>query len=490
MALMSYCPACKTVHNFADGLYGDRVICKCCRKAFHAGQPEKGASDEPVPLPPELVPPPSAEPARRVEVPAPKRKHSNGVPWMGFGFAAVALPLIGFGFYVGYDFVRGRNFKAGQPQAVLAPTNDVKPAPDPIVNPPKIDPPTAPKVDPPAKIPEPVIPPIAKQSDKKVEAADPAKSAYRIDAKPIRRIKATLTVDIVVPKADVAEWFLYAPKTPTMPNQRDVKTSFFPAATTIEELSFFKRPLWFARIADGRRKIRAEWTIEATLMSRHLVPLQADEKAPAIKDLAPNARSNFTRTSQWADFDSKAFRSWLNAADLKRKANESDLDFARRVFAHIKRQCEFESPTKNHAASSTAMVGKSDAGGLSSLFVAALRADGIPARLLAGRLAESDKPGDPKGHIKAEFHARGIGWIPVDLGTAVKRKKSKEFAHFGHDGGNLIVFAIDQDFVIDSFVVGEQKLPVLQGVVFWYRGGGGALVRGEEKWTVAVEPIP
>ena len=29
MALMSYCPACKTVHNFADGLYGDRVDCKC-----------------------------------------------------------------------------------------------------------------------------------------------------------------------------------------------------------------------------------------------------------------------------------------------------------------------------------------------------------------------------------------------------------------------------------------------------------------------------
>src|ERR1022692_2963800 len=47
MALISFCPACKTQHTFPDLLYGKNVRCKNCQKCFYAGQPEKGANEEP-----------------------------------------------------------------------------------------------------------------------------------------------------------------------------------------------------------------------------------------------------------------------------------------------------------------------------------------------------------------------------------------------------------------------------------------------------------
>jgi len=53
------------------------------------------------------------------------------------------------------------------------------------------------------------------------------------------------------------------------------------------------------------------------------------------------------------------------------------------------------------------LVGWSDCGGLATLYVSILRANGIPARCLTGRSIDPNTP-----HVKMDFYAEGVGWVP------------------------------------------------------------------------------
>ena len=327
---------------------------------------------------------------------------------------------------------------------------------------------------------------------------DPATARYVLDVQPSRRVKAVLTTDIAHPDATVEAWYLYAPHAPTLPAQQSVETTFTPKGKVVEELSPLKRPVFFTKVADGRKEVHAVLTIQATLMARRLRPLASGQDAPDVKDLSPEEVKNCTRSSETMDLDAKAFREWMERGDLKRKDGESDMVFAHRAFAYLKHHFTYEFPTKNDSASSVCKAGKSDCGGLSCLFTATMRANGVPARILTGRWAESQKPddklgGEPYGqwHVKAEFFARGVGWVPVDASGAVNDVNGPDFACFGNDPGDFIVMAVDQDSTLDSFVSGKQNAFVMQGIYYWWRGGGADKnSRYEEKWTVEKEDLP
>jgi WD40 repeat protein len=119
MPIPSFCPACQTQHIFPDLLYGKVVQCKNCKKSFHAGQPEKGAQDEPPENqesvsadPAKTDPPPSTEalkPRKRRsgdDEDRPRRKNeTSGIP-MGLVIGGIALGsalicVIGIGIAVG-----------------------------------------------------------------------------------------------------------------------------------------------------------------------------------------------------------------------------------------------------------------------------------------------------------------------------------------------------------------------------------------------------
>jgi hypothetical protein len=129
---------------------------------------------------------------------------------------------------------------------------------------------------------------------------------------------------------------------------------------------------------------------------------------------------------------------------------------------------------------------------LSALFTGVMRANGIPARLLGGRWASSQKPGNKTGeygnwHVKAEFFAHGVGWVPVD-GSSALSDPDGENTFFGHDRGDHVAFVLDEDMVVNSFVSGPQKVPLLQGIIYWWRGrGNGNNSRYDDQWTVQEE---
>ena len=320
------------------------------------------------------------------------------------------------------------------------------------------------------------------------------KATYVLEVKPARHIHATLSTEIALPNGQVDEWYLYAPEFPDLPSQREMKTTFEPAGEIVRDSSPLNRPLFLARLTDHRKEVRTLLTIEGTLYSRQLRVLAGGEAAPVVKELLPEQVRHFTRASPTSDIETPTFRNWMQRNGLTRAANESDLAFAHRTFAFIVHHNTYQWPTDSHTATQVCTTGKSDCGGLSALFTGVMRANGVPARLLGGRWASSQKPGNKTGdygnwHVKAEFFARGVGWVPVD-GASALADPDGDNTFFGHDRGDHVAFVLDEDMVVNSFIKGPQKIPLVQGIIYWWRGkGNGDGTRFDDLWTVQQEKL-
>jgi hypothetical protein len=320
---------------------------------------------------------------------------------------------------------------------------------------------------------------------------DPATLRYRLEIKPAQRVRAVLSIDYAKPDAKVDAWYLYAAEAPDLPSQRDVHTTLSPPGKVVEEASPYHRRVILSKV-EGRPEVRAALTIEATLMSRHLRPLPAGRTGPEVKDLSPEQVQEYTRATPWADYDAPRFREWLEKGSLHRQKGETDMAFAHRAFKYLKHHFTYQWPTPSDSAAKVCATGKSDCGGLSSVFVATMRANGVPARLLGGRWAQSQQKKDyGQWHVKSEFFAKGVGWVPVDSSGAVTDTAGSEFAYFGNDEGDHIAFARDQDYIVNSFVSGQQHVAIFQGVTYWWRGSGNDKnSREDEHWTVTKEKLP
>jgi transglutaminase-like putative cysteine protease len=100
-----------------------------------------------------------------------------------------------------------------------------------------------------------------------------------------------------------------------------------------------------------------------------------------------------------------------------------------------------------------------------SPFIGMLRADGIPARFDIGfPLPEAKDKGDIAGyHCWAEFYARKIGWIPVDISEAWKAKEKQDY-FFGSVDASRVQFSTGRDVTLSP----KQDGPALNYFVYPY----------------------
>jgi len=98
-----------------------------------------------------------------------------------------------------------------------------------------------------------------------------------------------------------------------------------------------------------------------------------------------------------------------------------------------------------------------------SLFIAVMRADGIPARFDIGfPLPENKEKGDIPGyHCWAEFYAHKTGWIPVDISEAWKAKEKQDY-FFGSVDANRVQFSTGRDVTLSP----KQARPELNYFVY------------------------
>ncbi len=318
---------------------------------------------------------------------------------------------------------------------------------------------------------------------------------------PAKRVEAVMAFDLRYPQLTIREWIVYAPVAPELSGQTQVNTRMEPEAKATRELSPLRRSVIGGRIAvrnpKQQKELSVRVTYQVTLHARKLVPLPAGEKRPDVAAPKPEERKAALAATARCNFQSPEFQKWLADSQLRRKKDETDLAFARRVFLHIKSQFTYKFPTVDEGtATSVAAAGCSDCGGLSLLFAGVMRANGVPARVLVGRWAMSSKPGEQVGgmeyhqwHAKAEFFAEGVGWVPVDQSLALDDKSPDGLFFFGNDPGDFLVQHLDHDLVLDTIHFGKETVEVMQGVINWMMGQGAtepAIVK--ESWTVRALP--
>jgi transglutaminase-like putative cysteine protease len=309
-------------------------------------------------------------------------------------------------------------------------------------------------------------------------------------------VTGTFSFSVDAPQMQVTQWTVYLAQAPEMHRQTKVSTTVSPAGTRYEDLGMRHRPL--VRITlpveSGSRRHQLDVTVvyRATLHARELVDRDVDKSYLAPTILADHEREFSLAATELMNFTESRFQLWLDEHKLRRRPGEDTVDFAERVFRHLCQTMKYEYKLEmDRHASYVGRVGYSDCGGMSILFVATMRANGIPARVLAGRWNKSSKPNQHVGdvayyeqHVKAEFYTADVGWVPVDVSSGVLHDREHDgLRFFGRDRGDFLVLHVDPEIQVDTPHFGRKTFPWLQGFHYYVRGEGNLTdVKVLESW--------
>lgn len=320
--------------------------------------------------------------------------------------------------------------------------------------------------------------------------------AHILLSEPARNVEATYTFEARYPKLTANEWEIVVARPPDLSGQSVTRFTVTPRGEELLEESDLKQPIVRTLLAsetdDQRQMLRVVVSTQATMRSRRLIRFPAGSKLPAVPVLNDHDRGAALASTSRIDHAGDSFQKWLDANALRRRKRDSDVDFARRAFLTMTKLLEYQRPFDHDGkASSTVETGRGDCGCLSTVFVGVMRASGVPARELVGRLLKSEKSFETSEygvHARAEFFAERIGWIPVDPSFALG--DASPLNHFGNDPGDLLTLHLDGDLVHQTKSFGKATLVRLQGVALWASGHGNfedAEVR--EDWVIRDLPL-
>ncbi|MBL8796289.1 MAG: transglutaminase domain-containing protein [Planctomycetia bacterium] len=319
-----------------------------------------------------------------------------------------------------------------------------------------------------------------------------APPAYRLEIEPAKEIEALLTQEFHAPEFHPTEWVFAAPRPPELPNQRDIKAEMIVVGHKIEH-SIPHHALIIARVpVKEAHPMKVEVRYQALLRTVKLIPLAAGAKHPEIPPLNEEERREWTKPTEDFAYEAKGFQEWLTHHKLRREAKEGEIEFARRLFVFIATHFKYHLAEKmDRKPAAVCHAGKSDCGGISTLYVSALRANGIPARTLPGRMAESAKKGAKidgvafyQTHVKTDFHALGVGWVPVDPTGGMSQGEKVDDFYFGQDRADFLAFSLPAEHQFEIMGLGKQKVSGMQGVAYWALGKGKLNVKDSEDWKV------
>jgi transglutaminase-like putative cysteine protease len=267
---------------------------------------------------------------------------------------------------------------------------------------------------------------------------------YKLTTTASKRVRATVKSTYRFPNMVAQEWWVAYPLPPEFPGQPSargrIRVNLKPAVQPgrIADDSTMRQPLitlhWFPASTDDGQRFTVDAIYELTINGRTLVP---GLPAEPVTSLTRAERSVFLASSNHFDFTSPKFRAWLGKNDLKRKPGERDLDFAYRAMEAMVKTYTYRFDQKSdRSASAVCIAGWSDCGGLSTVYVSILRANGIPARCLSGRTLKPDGP-----HIRMDFYSDGVGWVPGDPSVAIAENSAD--AGFGHERPDMVIMHFD-----------------------------------------------
>jgi Transglutaminase-like superfamily len=320
---------------------------------------------------------------------------------------------------------------------------------------------------------------------------------FYVEAVPVRSFKATLTEKWVNPNIGNGNLYVFAPVLPELPGQGKVLTNLMVSgddklkAEKIVEESTGKRQMIELRIDSNELSLKSgipfRLEYEGILYARTLKQGRAPEPVPKLTE---DERHRYLMVSTTMDYNNPDFLQWMDKQGLKRQGDEGVAKFAHRVFRYLTRNGKYGGDTSNYEARRPSRVCKSlstDCGGFSLLFAAVMRANGVPARTLFGRWANSETDESKQFHVVAEFFVEESGWVPVDITRTIQNKPKDPDAFFGSSDGKHIAFHIDTDLEpAKGFRHGWAQNLLLK----WYGGGDfNKDHRVDGKWDVQCQTI-
>jgi hypothetical protein len=267
---------------------------------------------------------------------------------------------------------------------------------------------------------------------------------YHITTTPPKRIRATVKSAYRYPNIIAHEWMVAYPLPPEFDGQPaargriQVVEAPFAEPGRINDESALRQPLatlrWIPDSIEGASGFTVEATYELTITRRTLEP---GEAKLTVAPLTRAERSVFLAPSNQFDFTSPKFRTWLQKQGLVRKKGERDLDFAHRAMEAMVDNSKYRFELlSDRSASAVCKAGWSDCGGLSTVYVSILRANGIPARCLTGRHLK------PNGtHVRMDFYAEAVGWVPGDPAVSISSHTAD--ASFGRERSDMVIMHFD-----------------------------------------------
>jgi transglutaminase-like putative cysteine protease len=273
------------------------------------------------------------------------------------------------------------------------------------------------------------------------ESAKHFEGPYHIAITKSQRVRATVRSDVAFPNFVARELWAACPVPPEFEAQpaarvdAQVLTSTPAESGRITDEGTLGQPLvalhWYPTNVDDAQGAVVKAIYEMTITRRALEPGAPNEP---VRRLDQHERFAFLEPTARFDFKSTTFRAWLRKHDLKRKPSERDLDFAYRAMEVLHKTHTYRRVNSPQTASTVCARGWGDCGGLSMVFVSTLRANGIPARFLYGRIIEPNA-----SHAKADFYAEGVGWVPCDPAAATHSAD----AAFGRENYDMVFWHFD-----------------------------------------------
>ena len=217
------------------------------------------------------------------------------------------------------------------------------------------------------------------------------------------------------------------------------------------------------------------WRIQiiGTFQTRQLVDGPSSTNDPIVPP-GPGEYLGSTKSINW---DDDRFQAWLDSSGLRRQPGETPVRYGARIFAYFREKGSYTYPPDTAWVASAACHGlNTDCGGFSIVFIAACRANKIPARLLVGQWFKTRELPDGtldqtgrQAHVIAEFFDPQIGWIPEDISSTLLRIPGPpNLNYFGRDPGYFFAWHVDTDFHFDVPRKSNAQVQWIQNPSFWF----------------------
>lgn len=271
-------------------------------------------------------------------------------------------------------------------------------------------------------------------------AQDKYSRAHFLEFTPAKRVRVDIEQTQTAPDLLVRRWGVMVAIPPECDGQSDVRAAIRTLGHTGSTVSMLResgplqQQVFLVYVPIDKPKRGSQVVVQAIYdLTPNRRQLKEGKPTQPVPPLGAKDRAIVLADTKEYDFKADEFEKWARGQKLIRAKDEGELAFGHRAYEVISQSIRYDGKPGIESASTICAKGKGACGGFGNVFVAMMRANRVPARVLYGRLLRQSLADADEIHCYAEFYADGIGWVPVDI----PRK------HFGQDLGDFLVLHID-----------------------------------------------